>query len=290
MAYRIVNKKSLCEYNGIRIVLLEIENRLIADAAAAGQFVVVIATKKGERIPLTIADSDKNKGTITIIFQEIGFTTKLLGKFNPGDSLYAVAGPMGNPTEIKKYGSVILVGGGVGVAEIFPVAKALKRKGNYIVSILGARTKDLLILETELKEVSDEVHICTDDGSYGRKGFTTDILKELLKACELRAASYELVYAAGPIPMMRLVSSVTKTFNVKTVVSLAALMVDATGMCGSCRVTVKGEVKFSCIDGPEFNAHLIEWDELAKRANIYKDKEKQILGLSQDASVPDCRD
>ena len=256
--------------------MLEIENKLIADAAAAGQFIVVIATKEGERIPLTIVNSDEAKGTITIIFQEAGFTTKLLGKLNRGDSLYAVAGPMGNPTEIRKYGNVILAGGGVGIAEIYPVAKALKREGNYIVSILGARTKDLLILEPELRKVSDEVYVCTDDGSYGRKGFTTDILEELLTNPGLQSG-YNMVYAVGPIPMMRLVSSVTKTFNVKTVVSLAALMVDATGMCGSCRVTVKGEVKFSCIDGPEFDAHLIDWDELTKRANIYKDKERDIL-------------
>ena len=276
MVYRIINKKNLCDYSGIRITMLEIENKLIADAAAAGQFIVVIATKEGERIPLTIVNSDKAKGTITIIFQEAGFTTKLLGKLNRGDSLYAVAGPMGNPTEIRKYGNVILAGGGVGIAEIYPVAKALKREGNYIVSILGARTKDLLILEPELRKVSDEVYVCTDDGSYGRKGFTTDILEELLTNTGLQSG-YNMVYAVGPIPMMRLVSSVTKTFNVKTVVSLAALMVDATGMCGSCRVTVKGEVKFSCIDGPEFDAHLIDWDELTKRANIYKDKERDIL-------------
>ena len=276
MVYRIINKKNLCDYSGIRITMLEIENKLIADAAAAGQFIVVIATKEGERIPLTIVNSDEAKGTITIIFQEAGFTTKLLGKLNRDDSLYAVAGPMGNPTEIRKYGNVILAGGGVGIAEIYPVAKALKREGNYIVSILGARTKDLLILEPELRKVSDEVYVCTDDGSYGRKGFTTDILEELLTNPGLQSG-YNMVYAVGPIPMMRLVSSVTKTFNVKTVVSLAALMVDATGMCGSCRVTVKGEVKFSCIDGPEFDAHLIDWDELTKRANIYKDKERDIL-------------
>ena len=277
MPYTVVNKKNLSDCRGVKITMLEIENRFIAASAAAGQFVVLLAAEEGERIPLTVVNTDKSKGTVTVIFQEAGFTTKLLGSLKTGDSLYAVAGPMGNPTEIKEYGNVILVGGGVGIAEIFPVARSLKEKGNYVISILGAKTKDLLILEDELREISDEIYICTDDGSYGRKGFTTDVLKELLKSYQSPSVSCQLIYAVGPIPMMRLVSSVTKEFGVKTIVSLAALMVDATGMCGSCRVTVGGEVKFSCIDGPEFDAHLVDWQELAKRANVYKDKEKQIL-------------
>ena len=193
---------------------------------------------------------------------------------NSGDSLYALVGPLGHATEIKNYGKVILVGGGVGIAEIYPVAKALKKEGNHVVTILGARTKELLILEEGLKGVSDEIYVTTDDGSYGRKGFTTDILGELLSK-----EKYDFVYAVGPTPMMKMVSSITQGFDVKTIVSLNALMVDATGMCGCCRVTVLGEVKFSCVDGPEFEAHGVDWEELEKRNRIYTEKEKHICNL-----------
>jgi len=197
---------------------------------------------------------------------------------NHGDSLYAIAGPLGHATEIKNYGKVILVGGGVGIAEIYPVAKAFKEAGNHITTILGARTKELLILEKELKEVSDELLVATDDGSYGKKGFVTDILKGLLD--ERRTTNDErLVYAVGPIPMMKAVSAVTKGFNIRTIVSLNALMVDATGMCGCCRVSVGGQTKFSCVDGPEFEGHEVDWEELDKRNRIYADKEKHICRL-----------
>jgi ferredoxin--NADP+ reductase len=234
----------------------------------------------GERIPLTVFDKDAEKVNITLIVQEIGFSTKLMGKMAPGESLYAIVGPMGNATEVKNYGKVILVGGGVGIAEIHPLAKALKDAGNHVVTILGARTKNLLILEKELKAASSEVHIATDDGSYGRKGFTTDILKELLTD-NLQLKTYNLVYAVGPIPMMYKVATVTKEFNVHTVVSLNALMVDATGMCGGCRVKVGDDVKFSCVDGPEFDAHLVDWDELIKRTKAYTSKEEHICKLNQ---------
>lgn len=241
--------------------------------AKAGQFIVLMASEDGERIPLTIVD--KGKEDITIIFQEAGLTTKLLGKMNAGDSLYALAGPLGHPTEIKKYGKVILVAGGVGIAEVYPVAKAMREAGNRVSTVLGARTKDLLILENELKSVSDELYVTTDDGSYVRKGFTTDVLNDLLKKDK-----YDLVYAVGPIPMMQRAAQVALGFQVKTIVSLNALMVDGTGMCGCCRVSVAGETKFSCVDGPEFDAAQVNWEELAKRNKIYAEQEKHICKLN----------
>lgn len=270
---KILEKKILSD-KAIRTILIKVSSKDIAQKAKPGQFVVLIVKEEGERIPLTIVDTDKAQGSITLIFQEAGFSTKLLGRLEKGDSLYALAGPLGHPTPIKNYGKVILVGGGVGIAEIYPVAGALKDAGSQVTTIVGARTKELLILEDELKKTSGKVHICTDDGSHGLKGFTTDILKELLTKDR-----YNLVYAVGPIPMMRKVSQVTKEAGIETLASLNALMLDGTGMCGCCRVTVKGEVKFSCIDGPEFNAHLVDWDELAKRNRIYEDKEKHICNL-----------
>ena len=276
---KIVNKEILVDFEDTKITKLDIQHLPIARKARPGQFVVVMVSEKGERIPLTVVDRDEHKGTVTLMLQVVGLTTKLLGNLNVGDSLYALVGPMGHATEIKNYGKVILVGGGVGIAEIYPVAKALKKAGNHIITILGARTKALLILEKELKAVSDEFYVTTDDGSCGKKGFTTDILKELLTDHETRTTKHELVYAVGPIPMMRNVSLATMNSGIKTLVSLNALMVDATGMCGSCRVTVGGGVKFSCVDGPEFDGHLVDWDELIKRNKIYEKKEKHICEL-----------
>ena len=269
---KIIEKQILAQTQGVKITQLKVIAPQIGLKARAGQFVVVMVTEEGERIPLTIVD--KNSQTISLIFQEVGLTTKLLGRLNVGDSLYALVGPLGHASEIKDYGKVILVGGGVGIAEIYPIAKALKEGKNQISTILGSRTKDLLILEEELKKVSDEMHIVTDDGSSGNKGFTTDILEKLLAK-----QKYDLVYGVGPIPMMKKVALITKKFNLKTIVSLNALMVDATGMCGCCRVTIEGKVKFSCVDGPEFDAHLVDWDELEKRNRIYEDKEKHICNL-----------
>jgi ferredoxin--NADP+ reductase len=273
---RVVNKEVLAETKNTRVVKLDIYATAIAPKARPGQFVVLMATETGERIPLTIVDKNQKAQTITLIFQEVGLTTKLLGRLNIGDSLFALLGPLGHPTEIKNYGRVILVGGGVGIAEIYPIAKALKEAGNKIFTILGSRTKELLILEKELKDISDKLFIATDDGSCGRKGFTTDILTELLTPHHSPATSHQLVYAVGPIPMMKKVSLITRQFNIKTFVSLNALMVDATGMCGCCRVTVNNKIKFSCVDGPEFDAHLVDWDELEKRNKIYLEKEKHI--------------
>jgi len=264
-----------------------VESPDIARKGKPGQFVVLMTSEKGERIPLTIVERDASKGSIRIIFQEAGLTTKLLGKLNPGESLHALVGPLGHATEIKNYGKVIIVGGGVGIAEIYPVARAMKEAGNHVTTILGARSKDLLILEKELKGVSDELYVTTDDGTYGRKGFVTDVLKEKLAEGPVargQGPGIGLVYAVGPIPMMRKVASVTKDSNVRTIVSLNALMVDATGMCGCCRVTVGGEVKFSCVDGPEFDASLVDWDELVKRNRIYDSKEKHICSLNVIAS------
>jgi len=274
----IVEKKILVDGSGVKITQLKVTAPLIANKAKPGQFVIVMVVEEGERVPLTVVEKDLGAGTITLIIQEVGLTTKLLGKLDKGKSIYAIVGPLGHHTEIKKYGKVILIGGGVGIAEIYPVARELKAAGNHLTAILGARTKDLLILEEELKAVSDELFIATDDGSYDRKGFVTDILKELL-TYDLKIRAYNLIYAVGPIPMMKNVSLVTKHSGVKTLVSLNSLMIDATGMCGGCRVTVDGKTKFTCIDGPEFNASLIDWDELIMRNKVYEDKEKHICNL-----------
>jgi len=271
---KILSKEILTESEDTRITKIEVEAELIARKARPGQFVVLIVNEKGERIPLTVVDANKEGGTITLIFQEVGFTTRLLGKLNIGDSLYALTGPLGHATEIKKYGRVILIGGGVGIAEIYPVARELMKEKNNITTIIGARTRKLLILEKELRNVSHEFFITTDDGSGGRKGFTTDVLKELtLKS------KYDLVYAVGPIPMMKLVSSATKEKGVKTLISLNSLMVDATGMCGGCRVEVGGKSKFTCVEGPEFDAHEVNWEEVEKRNKIYLTQEKHICKL-----------
>jgi len=276
---KILNKTILADNQNIKIGKLEVFAPDIAKKALPGQFIALMVSANGERIPLTIVDKDAAKGSITLIFQEAGLTTKMLGGLKAGDSLYSLVGPLGHPTEIKKYGRVIIVGGGVGVAEIYPVARAFRDAGNYVVTILGARNKDLLILEKELKSVSDELHITTDDGSYNRKGFVTDILKELL-ANDLRPTTYELIYAVGPIPMMERVAALTKEYGVKTVVSLNAIMVDATGMCGCCRVTIGGKTRFSCVDGPEFDAHAVDWEELKKRNRIYCNKEQHVCKLN----------
>ncbi len=267
----IIRKEMLVDSQGMKIVKLTVKAPEIAAKARPGQFVVLMVAAEGERIPLTVVNADAQAGTIVVIAQVAGLTTTLLAAKEPGDRLYAIVGPLGHATEIRKYGKVILVGGGVGIAEIYPVAKAMKAAGNQVVSVIGARTKDFLILEQEMKEASSELVVVTDDGSYARKGFVTQALKELLEQ-----GPCDLVYAVGPVPMMRAVSLVTKEYNVRTLVSLNALMVDATGMCGCCRVTVAGAVKFSCVDGPEFDAAQVDWDELMKRNSMYNDKEKHI--------------
>ncbi len=273
---KIVKKEVLAEVADTRILKLEVRAPDIAKAAQAGQFVVLMVKEVGERFPLTVVDKDPLTGTITLIVQEIGLTTKLLGKLKEKESLFALAGPLGHPSEIKDYGNVILLGGGVGIAEVYPVAKALKSAGNKITTILGARTKELLILKDELKSISERIYITTDDGSLGEKGV---VIQPLQKALEER--SYDFIYTVGPIVMMREVSKLTKEYNIKTTCSLNALMVDATGMCGSCRVSVDGQIKFACVDGPDFDAHKLDWNEIAKRSKIYLDKENHICRLSE---------
>ena len=273
---KILKRCALADSSATRITRIEVLSPDIARKAEPGQFIALMVSDKGERIPLTIVDANKDAGSITLIYQELGFTTQLLGQMKEGDSLYSLVGPLGHATDIRNYGKVILVGGGVGIAEIYPVARALKAAGNSITSILGARTKSLLILENELKAVSDNLLIATDDGSYGRKAFTTDILDD-----ELQKQKYGLVYSVGPIPMMKRSAAVSAKYGVKTIVSLNAIMVDATGMCGCCRVTIAGKTLFSCVDGPEFDAHQVDWDELIKRSKIYDDKEKHICSLNK---------
>lgn len=241
----------------------------VARNASCGQFGVVIADEKGERIPLTLADWDKEKGTITLIFQEVGFSTKKLGALEVGDKIAHILGPLGQPTEVKKIGTVICIGGGVGIAEVYPVSRAFKNARNKVIGIIGARSKDLLILEKEMKEVCDELYVATDDGSYGKKGFVTDILKEILQH------NSQLIYAIGPVPMMKAVSDTTRPFGIKTLVGLNPILVDATGMCGSCRCRVAGKTVFACVEGPEFDGHQVDFEELQKRLNLFKEQEEK---------------
>lgn len=266
---RIVRKEKLAD----NIHLIEVEAPLIARSARPGQFVILRLNEQGERIPLTIADQHPETGTIEIIFQEAGASTKMLAGLKAGDDILNLLGPLGTPAHIEKVGTVVVIGGGVGIAEIYPAIKAYRQAGNRVLAIIGARDKELLITESKIRDISDELHITTDDGSCGRKGFVSDILKELIESLP----QIDLVYAVGPVPMMEVVSKITYPHNIKTIVSLNPLMLDATGMCGVCRVTVGGKVLFACVDGPEFNAHLVDFAELKKRLTIFKDQEKEAL-------------
>jgi len=277
---KILTKESIAE-NLKRFV---VEAPLIAEKALPGQFIILMVRREGERIPLTIADKDKKQGTITIIVQEVGYTTKLLGKLNPGDSLYSLVGPLGKPTPIKNYGRVIVIGGGVGIAELLPVVHALKDAGCIVSSILGGRTAELVILQKEITEYSNEIHITTDDGTLGRKGLVTDVLKDLLK----QRQDYGLVFCVGPLPMMKAVSDVTRELKIKTLVCLNSIMIDGTGMCGGCRVTIKGETKFTCVDGPDFDAHEVNFEELMRRQSRFIKDEKHAL-CKLDAQLKDIQ-
>jgi len=267
MSNKIIKKEKLAE-NTSRIL---IEAPRIATAAKAGQFVIIVPQENAERIPLTIADFDQKAGTITIIFQVVGATTKLLDSLPVGEKIVHLLGPLGTPSHIEKFGRVVVIGGGVGIAEIYPAVKALKQAGNEVITIIGARNKELLIYEKELAAVSDKLLVTTDDGSYKRKGFVSDELKELIES----GVKINLVLAVGPVPMMKVCCAVTKPYGIKTVVSLNPLMLDATGMCGICRVTVGGETKLGCVDGPEFDGHQVDFEELTNRLKMYKDVEKQ---------------
>ena len=267
--YRITLREDLVP----SIHLFKVEAPAVASKAQAGQFIVVRIDEKGERIPLTVADWNREEGSLTIVFMEVGATTQKLAQLGAGDYIANFVGPLGLPTHIEKLGTVVCVGGGVGVAPITPIARAMREAGNRVISILGARSKDLLFWEDKLGSVSDQLIVTTDDGSYARKGVVTEPLKELLESGE----KIDRVVAIGPAVMMKFCSLTTKPFGVETVVSLNSIMVDGTGMCGCCRVEVGGQTKFTCVDGPEFDGHEVDWDLLFARQRIYLDEEKQAL-------------
>ncbi len=263
---KIINREEMAQGT---IVMNEIEAPRISRKAKPGQFVILQADETGERIPLTMADTDPEKGTITIIYMVVGKSTARFAELAVGDEYFALIGPLGAPTHIEKLGKVVCVGGGTGIAVLHPITRALKNAGNEVTTILGARSYDLLIMEEKMKKASNTLHICTDDGSHGHHGFVTDVLKDVIEKEDI-----SLVVAIGPIPMMKFCSLITKEKGVKTFVSLNPIMVDGTGMCGCCRVSVGGETKFACVDGPEFDGHKVDFDELAKRLASYLDDEK----------------
>lgn len=263
------------EFLAPNIKRFEIEAPKIAAKRKAGQFVIIRTKEFGERIPLTIADSDNSKGTITIIVQGIGKTTKELNELKSGDFILDVVGPLGKPSHIENFGTAVSIGGGVGTAIAFPTAVALKQAGNHTISIIGGRSKEFVILEDEMKKVCDEVYPTTDDGSYGFHGFVTQKLKTLIDS----GKQIDFVLAIGPIPMMKAVAETTRPYGIKTVVSLNPVMVDGTGMCGGCRATVDNKTVFVCVDGPEFDAHLVDFETLLRRNNAYRDMENQSLEI-----------
>ena len=266
--FRIVNKKEL----NSMVTLLEIEAPFVAKKAKAGQFIIFRVDEYSERVPLTIADYDREKGTVTIIFQKVGLSTQLLAAKEVGDTIRDFVGPLGVATEYEGFQKVAVVGGGVGCAIAYPQAKALHKLGIAVDVIAGFRSEDIVILEEEMKAVADHYYLMTDDGTKGEKGFVTDKLKALIEA----GTSYDAVIAIGPIPMMKFVSLTTKPYGIKTIVILNPIMIDGTGMCGGCRVTVGGEIKFACVDGPDFDGHAVDFDELMNRNSIYKTREAEL--------------
>lgn len=264
--FKIVRREEMAEGT---VILNEISAPAIAAKAKPGQFVILKANEAGERIPLTMAETDADKGTVTIIYMVVGKSTALFRDLQVGDGYQDVIGPLGKATHVEKKGKVVCVGGGTGVAVLHPITRALKDIGNDVTCIIGSRTKDLLIMEEQMKAASNNLIICTDDGSYGRKGFVTEALKEILEEGDVKE-----VVAIGPVPMMKFVSLLTKEYNVPTQVSLNPIMVDGTGMCGGCRVTIGGETKFACVDGPEFDGHKVDYDELMLRLQAYGEEEK----------------
>jgi ferredoxin--NADP+ reductase len=253
--------------------LFEIQAPVVARKARAGQFVIIRIQDKGERIPLTIADYDRDRGTITLVVQEVGKTTLEMGNMQAGDRLASLTGPLGIPSEIERYGTVMCVGGGFAIAPVYPIARTLKEAGNTVLSILGVRSKELLFWEDRLRAVSDELIVCTDDGSYGRKGVVTLPMQEMLET----GRSIDHVWAIGPAIMMKFCALTTRPFGVPTTVNLNSIMVDGTGMCGACRVEVGGQTRFACVDGPEFDAHQVDWDLLTTRQRIYLEEEQQAM-------------
>lgn len=263
---KILERKSL----GPKINLIKLKVPHIVRKAKPGQFVILRIHDRGERIPMSIADLDLENGILTIIFQEVGKSTAELATFKPGETLSDVIGPLGKPTPIKDYGTSVCVGGGIGIAPLHPIAKALKDCGNKVISIIGARSKELLFMEEEMKKTSDELLITTDDGSYGTRGLVSEPLAEMLK----NEKKIDFVMVIGSVPMMKAVCYVTKPYRIKTMVSLNPIMIDGTGMCGVCRVSVGGETKFACVDGPDFDGHKVDFDELSRRLKMYLKEEK----------------
>lgn len=265
--YRILAKEVL---NPI-VKKLVVEAPKVARVCEPGQFVVVRVDETGERIPLTVADFNRDEGTITLVFQEVGKTTKLLGSLEEGDSILDFVGPLGRRSEAhKRFGTVVAIGGGCGSAIVYPVARAFKESGNYLITINGARTADLLVFRDEMERIADESYVTTDDGSCGIHGFGTAVLSDLIQ----KGRQIDLVFAVGPAIMMKFVAKTTESAEIPTIVSLNSIMVDGTGMCGACRITVGGQMRFACVDGPEFDGHKVDFDELLSRLNAYVDKEK----------------
>lgn len=263
--YRVVKRRQLSD----TIVLLEVEAPAVAQKAKPGEFVIVRQNDNSERIPLTIMDFNAAKGTITIVIQEVGYSSALITKMQEGDAFIDFVGPLGQATEIEHYGTVLCVGGGVGIAPVHPIARGLKEAGNKVISVLGARCKELLILEEEMRAVSDEVVITTDDGSYGMKGFVTHGIQSVLD----KGIKVDAIWAIGPVIMMKSVANFTRPLGIKTIVSMNPIMVDGTGMCGACRLEVGGETKFACVDGPEFDAHQVNFDLAMKRSGFFRNEE-----------------
>ena len=265
--YKILKKKEL----NPTVTLMEVDAPFVAKKAEPGQFIILRVDEEGERIPLTVADFDREKGTVTIIFQIVGGTTERLNQLREGEFIHDFVGPLGEPSQLEGLKKVALVGGCVGSAIAYPVAKKLHKLGAEVHSIVGFRSKDLVILEEEFRAVSDEMRMMTDDGSYGKKGLVTDALRELIEA----GNKYDEVIAIGPVVMMKFVSLLTKQYGIRTVVSMNPIMIDGTGMCGCCRLTVAGKTKFACVDGPDFDGHEVDYDEIMKRASTYKEFEKR---------------
>ena len=264
--YKILKKQVLSEL----VTLMEVSAPQVTRKAKAGQFVIVRAYEESERIPLTIADFDRAAGSVTLVIQQVGKSTMQMCQMNAGDEFATVAGPLGHPTEIEKYGTVVCIGGGVGIAPVYPITRALKEAGNYVISIIGARNKSLLFWEDKMGAVSDELIVCTDDGSYKRKALVTEPLKELLEARK----DITHIWGIGPAIMMKFVAATTKPYNVPTIVSLNTIMIDGTGMCGGCRVVTTEGAQFVCVDGPEFDAHKVDWDVMMQRMQFYRTEEQ----------------
>ena len=266
MSYKILSKKELCP-NQYELV---VHAPFVVRNAQAGQFIIFRAEDNGERVPLTIADVNKETGALTLVFMAVGYSTKKLAELNVGDELIDIVGPLGQPTHIKKYGTVVCLAGGYGAAPCYLIAKAFKDAGNKVYMIMGARTKELIFWQDKMKNACDQLYITTDDGSLGEKGFVTQVLERIIDAEEI-----DYAIAVGPMPMMRAVANLTKDKGIYTEASMNPIMVDGTGMCGACRVTVGGKTKFACVDGPDFNAHEIDFDEVINRTRIYKDQERK---------------